>query len=73
MPDEALATLGMTLADRIGGGWPQPEVERCDACGVETPNLRRRILASPEWLCRDCYRRSVRAQPIDQATLEGWA
>jgi hypothetical protein len=61
---------------RIGGGWPEPEVETCDWCDAETPTAQdqymRNIGTTTYWLCARCYRKSLAAQN-GQATLEGWA
>lgn len=77
MPDRALAAWGMTLADRIGGGWPEPEVEACDWCDAETPTAsdqHLRIIGSNHyWLCDACYRRSLMTPDGRQAPLEAWA
>jgi len=65
----------MSLTDRIGGGWPEPEVETCDWCDAETPTAQDqhlRIIGNGRyWLCARCYRKSLAAQN-GQATLEGW-
>lgn len=62
---------------RIGGGWPEPEVETCDWCDAETPTAQdqymRNIGSTTYWLCARCYRRSLASSDKRQATLEGWA
>lgn len=62
---------------RIGGGWPEPEVETCDWCDAETPTVSdqhlRIIGTANHWLCSKCYRRSLAAPDGRQATLEGFA
>ena len=77
MPDRALAAWGMTLADRIGGGWPEPEYETCDWCDAPTyteQDQHLRIIGTAHhWLCGKCYRRSLGTPDGRQATLEGWA
>jgi len=65
----------MISLDRIGGGWPEPEVETCDWCDAEIPTVSDqylRIIDGHYWLCSKCYRKSLAAQN-GQATLEGWA
>lgn len=62
---------------RIGGGWPEPEVETCDWCDAETPTAQdqymRNIGTTTYWLCARCYRKSLASSDNRQATLEGWA
>jgi len=61
---------------RIGGGWPEPEVETCDWCDAETPTAQdqymRNIGTTTYWLCARCYRKSLASSDNRQATLEGW-
>ena len=67
----------ISLIDRIGGGWPDPEVETCDWCDAETPTVSDKYLriigTTTYWLCGKCYRKSLAAPDGRQATLEGWA
>jgi hypothetical protein len=62
---------------RIGGGWPEPEVETCDWCDAETPTAQdqhlRIIGTTTYWLCARCYRKSLASSDNRQITLEGWA
>lgn len=58
-PDCALTALGMTLADRIGGGWPQPEYETCDICGRPNEDDEHHVTSrrgrSGNWYyCKSC-------------------
>ncbi len=66
----------MSLTDRTGACWPQPEVETCDWWDAETPTVSDqylRIIGNGHyWLCSKCYRKSLAATG-GQATLEGWA
>ena len=66
----------MISLDRIGGRWPEPEVETCDWCDAETPTAQDqhlRIIGNGRyWLCSKCYRKSLAAPDNRQATLEGW-
>ena len=61
---------------RIGGGWPEPEVETCDWCDAPTYTAQDQYLriigTTTYWLCGKCYHKSLAAQN-GQATLEGWA
>lgn len=67
------------LTDRIGGGWPEPEVETCDWCPAETPTAgdqHLRIIGQTRyWLCDACYRKSLASERAErsQTTLEGFA
>lgn len=67
----------ISLTDRIGGGWPQPEYETCDMCDAPTYTAQdqhlRIIGQSHYWLCNKCYRKSLAAPDGRQATLEEWA
>jgi hypothetical protein len=67
----------MSLTDRTGACWPEPEVETCDWCAAETPTAQdqymRNIGTTTYWLCARCYRKSLAAPDGRQATLEGWA
>jgi len=67
----------ISLIDRIGGGWPQPEVETCDWCDAPTytpqDQYMRNIGTTTYWLCARCYRKSLASSDNRQATLEGWA
>ena len=62
---------------RIGGGWPEPEVETFDWCDAETPTAQdqymRNIGTTTYWLCGKCYRKSLASSDNRQATLEGCA
>jgi len=62
---------------RIGGGWPEPEVETCDWCDAETPTAQdqymRIIGTTTYWLCARCYHKSLAAPDGRQVTLEGCA
>ena len=66
----------MISLDRIGGGWPESEVETCDWCDAPTYTTQdqymRNIGTTTYWLCARCYRKSLAALDGRQATLEGW-
>jgi len=67
----------MISLDRIGGGWPEPEVETCDWCDAPTYTLddqyMRKIGTTTHWLCARCYYRSLASMDKRQAILDEWA